>query len=199
MFPDAVELLEVVTSVDEVEAAPLSCREWSEDEVRGECAAAETLAALLDLGIHVFECAAEAIGEFLAIHRRPAGLARTDLFGCGDAARESSAANDEELQDAVFPRDRPRAWRVAGKIAFEERAGVAIGEDEMLDDFLRCPGVFFAMQGARRAKLAPITVLAGEALLVALVKILENRVHACALFLRWFTERGQGLTGGLGL
>ena len=99
------------------------------------------------------------------------------MVGGAYAARKSSAANDEELEHVVFHLPSFATGRVALKIAIEERASAAIGEQQVFHDFLGGPGGVAATQRAGGAELTDITIFADQGFAVAIVQVFEYGMH----------------------
>ena len=167
----------MVTSVDEVEAAPLVGSHRSEGEMGGEGSLVEGPDAFVELGVELFKLGAHAGAELIAGHGGHVALAGTDGFRGRDAAGESSAANDEELQDAMLRTEGLLAGGFSREITVEVLAGVAVGEDEMLDDVLGGPGSCLAATGLSGTKLAGGAIFAAEGFAITGVQFFECGMH----------------------
>jgi len=177
LLADPRELLEVVASVDEVEAAPLVGGKGSENEVWRQGPASEGLPTFLKLHVHLFEFGAHAGAEFLSGHGLHAGFAGERMVGRTCAAGKSSATNYEELEHVVFHLPGFAARRVALKVTVEERAGAAIGEQQVFYDLLCGPGGAAAAQRAGGTELTGVTIFAAERFAVAIVQVFEDGMH----------------------
>jgi hypothetical protein len=177
LLADAGDLLQVVASVDDVEATPLLGSEGSEDKVRGEGTLGKELPGLFESGVQVFEFRFHPCAEFVAGHGWHISLAGADRLGGSRAARKSAAANDQELQDVVFHLRGSGGGRIAGEVAIDQGSGTAIGEDQVLYDILRAPGGIFSAAGRGWMEPTGSAVFAMEIFLVEFVEIFEQGVH----------------------
>ena len=100
-----------------------------------------------------------------------------DGRGSVGAAGESSAANDEKLQDAMFCFARASAGGFTLEIAVEQFFGIAIRKQQVLDDVLRAPGSSLSAKWARGTKLAGVAVPATEGFAVTEMEVFEYGMH----------------------
>lgn len=133
-----LNLAEMMSPVDEMEAAPLREGQGAQDEVRREASCAKELPGFAELSCEIGQSLVNEDDELFAVEGSCAP-GRSDRRRSGSAGGELPQCHDGELSQPLGQRGRGLCGGTLVDALLDGAIGAAIGEEQVFDDLLNAP------------------------------------------------------------